>query len=126
MKKTLMMALVAATCVATAVPAWAGLDGVWKCKASGNIPIALVTISGDSYEMQAVKNSVWAPKANDPANGSGNLNIDGNSVTPTSGPLADLYGAVGSYCGEGESDCSGESLMLNSTINIPLGCWRDG
>lgn len=126
MNKKIRLVVAATAMAATTVPALAGLDGVWKCKASGNIPIALVTISGDSYEKQAVKNSVWAPKANDSSNGSGSLSINGNTVTSTSGPLADLYGAVGSYCGEGDSGCSGESLMLNSTINIPLGCWRDG
>ena len=101
-------------------------DGVWKSEASGNIPIALLTISGGSYAMQAVSDTAWTPKADDSSNGGGGLDIQGNRVMPTSGPLFDIYGAVGSYCAAGETNCSGESLMLDSTKGIGLGCWRDG
>jgi type IV secretory pathway protease TraF len=119
-----------AAVIAMSVPssaALAGPDGVWRCKASGNIPIALLTISGSSYKMQAVSNTVWALKPNDRSNGSGTLNIRGNSITAASGPLADIYGISGTYCDPAAGgQCTQEALLLNSTKSIPLGCWRGG
>jgi hypothetical protein len=126
MKKYAFVAAVMAMSTISST-AMAGLDGVWRCKASGNIPIALLTISGSSYKMQAVSNSLWAPKPNDSSNGSGSLNIKGNSVTAASGPLADIYGISGTYCDPAAGGrCTQEALMLNSTKSIPLGCWRGG
>ena len=122
----LHLLLCAAGLAASTAVAHASAEGLWKCKASGNIPIALLTISGGNYRMQAVRDSNWTPKDSDSSNGSGGLDIQGNQISPTSGPLLDIYGAVGSYCGENEAGCSGESLMLGSTQGIPLGCWRDG
>ncbi|CAN7315155.1 hypothetical protein LJR030_003235 [Rhizobium sp. LjRoot30] len=116
----------AASLSVSAVCAYASPDGVWRCKASGNIPIALLTISGSNYDMQAVSDSNWTLKSGDSSSGSGGLDIQGNSVSPTSGPLLDIYGAVGTYCGTNDAGCSGEALLLNSTKNVALGCWRDG
>mgnify|MGYP000954107888 CR=1 len=121
MKKKLIALVMTASAV-LATPAFAGIDGEWRCKASGDIPIAIVTISGSSYDYQAVRNTAWAPK-NDPANGSGEFDIQGDKLYPTSGPLADIFGAVGSYCDE-NTGCAYEYLALDSTKHIPLGCWR--
>ena len=115
------------------VLASAGVDGLWKCKASGNIPIALLTVSGENYTMQAVKNTLWEPKGQDSSNGSGTLKLSGAGFTAVSGPLAEVYGAVASYsasvptyCSDGKLNCSREALSLDSSKSIPLGCWRDG
>lgn len=121
MRKILVASLLAASAALT-TPAWAGIDGEWRCKASGDIPIAIVTISGANYQYQAVRNTVWDPK-DDPANGSGQFDIQGDKLYPTSGPLLDLFGTVGSYCDE-NSGCAYEYLGLDSTKHIPLGCWR--
>ncbi|MCA0432857.1 MAG: hypothetical protein LCH46_06305 [Proteobacteria bacterium] len=123
---SLRLAACALGIIAATSTAHAAVEGVWKCKASGNIPIALLTISGNSYDMQAVSDSSWTPKANDSSSGSGGLDIQGNQVLPTSGPLLDIYGAVGSYCSTSDVGCSGESLMLDSTKLVALGCWREG
>lgn len=128
MRKTIPLRLLAcfAGLAVSVTAAHASADGVWRCKASGNIPIALLTISGGNYEMQAVSDSNWTPKDGDSSTGSGGLAIQGNQISPTSGPLLDIYGAVGFYCGTSDTGCSGESLMLDSTKGVALGCWRDG
>jgi hypothetical protein len=126
MKKFAFVAAVIAMSTISST-AMAGLDGVWRCKSSGNIPIALLTISGSSYRMQAVSNTLWAPKPNDSSNGNGSLNVRGSSVAAVSGPLADIYGSSGTYYDpKADSRYTREALILNSTKSLPLGCWRDG
>ena len=82
-----------------AAPAMAqGYADSWHCKANGNIPIGTLTIDGaGNYEMVVAANSTWARKDGDPGNGTGQLRIDGDLLTPTSGPLRDSYGVVGRY-----------------------------
>jgi hypothetical protein len=111
-------------CLASA-PALAGMDGEWRCKSSFNIPIALLYIDGTSYSMVGVSNSTWKKRSSGSSNGEGELDIQGNTITPLSGPLLDVYHAQGSYCDPSADNCSAEYIGFISP-DIPLGCWRDG
>ena len=80
-----------------------GYADSWHCKANGNIPIGTLTIdAAGNYEMVVAANSTWERKEGDQGNGVGQLAIDGNSFTPTSGPLLDVYGVVGGYSDENQ------------------------
>lgn len=89
----------AAVLVLLATPAMAqGYVDSWHCKLNDNIPLGTLTIASDgSYEMVVAANSTWARKDGDPGNGSGQLSIDGDILTPVSGPLLDVYEVVGGY-----------------------------
>ncbi|MGQ2990933.1 MAG: hypothetical protein ACT6RD_12075 [Brevundimonas sp.] len=75
-------------------------NGTWRCSAQGNIPIGIMTVSGATYRFQAVRNTAWAPKAQDSMNGSGALRGSGTTLTPAGGPLTTRLGARSGYFGE--------------------------
>lgn len=85
-----------------ATPALAqGYADAWHCKLNGNIPLGTLTIdAAGNYDMVVAANSNWDRKDDDPGNGTGLLAIEGNTLTPTSGPLLDVYEVVGSYSEE--------------------------
>lgn len=68
-------------------------DGVWKCAITGDIPIGLVTITGNSYQFQST-NAAWEP-TDDASNGGGSLDYDGSYLWPGSGPLKDDFEVTG-------------------------------
>ena len=82
-------------------------NGAWRCKAQGDIPIGVLTITGATYRFQAVRNTAWDPKPNDGLNGSGALRRSGTDLTPTSGPLVTRGRIVSGYFGETSSPYSG-------------------
>lgn len=88
----------------TAGPARAqGYADSWHCKANGNIPIGTLTIDASGhYDMVVAANSAWDPKVGDPGNGSGELAVAGDVLTPLSGPLLDVYEVVGGYSEENQ------------------------
>jgi hypothetical protein len=70
-------------------------DARWRCKMNGDIPLGTLTVSGSSYQFVVAKNSLWEPKPGDSGNGSGAFTESGDSIVPTSGPLATVYKVVG-------------------------------
>jgi hypothetical protein len=94
-----MRILVVAAAVLWAGAALADVDGEWRCKANGDIPIGLVRISGADY-VYTMTDVAFVPVAND-ANGSGTLSVEGAAVRPLDGPLADDFGVVGEIWGDG-------------------------
>lgn len=80
-----------------------GYADSWHCKANGNIPIGTLTIdAAGNYEMIVAANAAWDPKPNDAGNGVGQLAVAGDTLTPISGPLADVYEVVGGYSEENQ------------------------
>lgn len=87
-----------------AMPALAqGYADAWHCKLNGNIPLGTLTIdAAGNYEMVVAANSNWDKKEGDRGNGTGMLTIAGDTLTPTSGPLLDVYEVVGGYSEEND------------------------
>lgn len=94
----------AAILTLAAAPAMAqGYVDSWHCKLNGNIPLGTLIIdAAGNYEMIVAANSTWAPKPGDRGNGSGQLQIEGDILTPVSGPLRDVYQVVGGYSEENQ------------------------
>jgi hypothetical protein len=82
-------------------------NGLWRCSAQGNIPIGLMTMSGNSYRFQVVSNTAWALKPTDGGNGSGQMTVAGSKLTPVSGPLKTKYGTATGFYGTTSSPYSG-------------------
>jgi hypothetical protein len=98
--------------LSTTSPALAqSADGVWKCNITGDIPIGLVTIAGNSYQFQST-NTVWEP-TDDASNGSGSLDYDGSYLWPSSGPLKDDF-EVTAFLKDGLLNWNNNSGLLMS------------
>lgn len=82
-----------------------GADGSWKCIANGNIPIATLSVSGSSYDIQT----------SDGKTGSGDLDISGDSLVPQSGPLVDEFEVTGSL--------QNNVLYWNNSAGTLMACW---
>lgn len=83
----------------------ANADGEWKCIANGNIPIATLSVSGGSYDIET----------SDGGSGSGKLRFEGGSIIPQSGPLADDFVVVGSL--------QNSVLYWNNSSGTLMACW---
>lgn len=66
------------------------LSGRWRCAANGNIPIALLTFSGNRYTMSDT-DAGWRVKSGK-VTGSGAIRLADGGFVPTSGPMADELG----------------------------------
>lgn len=103
-------------------------NGIWRCSAQGNIPIGVMTITGNAYKFQAVSNTAWAPKPSDTGNGSGQITVAGSRLTPVSGPLKTKYRVVSGSYGTTTSPYSGAYEFID-LLNDPaaaylLRCYR--
>ena len=96
-----------------ATAAHASPDGVWECKANGDIPLGLLTIDGASYEYQTT-NTAWEPK-DDASNGSGELAYEGDLIVPTTGPLLTDFEVNGAE--------EAGVLFWNNSFGTLFGCW---
>lgn len=102
------------TLAMVAGPAFAdGVDGVWACKANGDIPLGLLEISGDTYSFQTT-NTAWEPVDNK-SNGSGALSYEGSRIQPVDGPLLDSFEVYG----EAENGV----LYWYNDAGALMGCW---
>jgi hypothetical protein len=91
----LEVGFVAVVTVGAATPSDALPNARWRCTMNDNVPLGTLTVSGSSYQFVVAKNSLWEPKAGDSGNGSGQFQESGNRITPSSGPLADVYQVLG-------------------------------
>ena len=89
-------------------------DGRYHCKANGDIPLGVLSISGSEYDYVATRTSDFAP-ASDPANGGGRLDIQGASLIPRSGPLLTEFEVVGQV-GDG-------IIWWNNRSGTLMACW---
>lgn len=71
---------------ATATPDM-DLSGTWRCSANGNIPIALLNMTGNRYTLTDA-DSTWHPKRGK-LNGSGTIRPGKSGFVPESGPMRD-------------------------------------
>ena len=110
-----MRSAIVATLLITsaASPAFAA-DGTYRCKANGDIPIGVLTLSGSSYEFSVTKTTDFAP-AQDPANGGGELEIGGGVLRPLSGPLLTKYEVIGGM--------EGDVVFWNNRSGTLMACW---
>jgi hypothetical protein len=89
-------------------------DGTYRCKANGDIPIGVLTLSGSNYEFAVTRTTDFAP-AQDPANGGGELEIGGGVLRPLSGPLLTKYAVVGGM--------EGDVVFWNNRSGTLMACW---
>jgi hypothetical protein len=99
-----------------AAPTGAGpLDGLWRCKMTGDIPLGTLTFTGGDYVFQTT-NTAWEPNPN-PSDGSGAVRFEENFVLPQSGPLKDSFEVTGAFG-------DGSFINFNTNLGMMFGCRR--
>lgn len=106
----------ASTIATGAAPTAAGpLDGLWRCKIIGDIPIGTLTFTGGSYVFQTT-NTAWEPNPN-PSDGAGTVTFNENFVLPETGPLKDEFEVTGAFG-------DGSFINFNNNLGMLFGCRR--
>ncbi len=103
---------------AAAQPAATGagpLDGVWRCKMNGDIPLGTLTFTGGSYVFQTT-NTAWEPNPNS-SDGSGMVTFNENFILPDTGPLKDKFEVTGAFG-------DGSFINFNTNLGMMFGCRR--
>lgn len=101
-----------------AAPASTGagpLDGLWRCKMNGDIPLGTLTFTGGAYVFQTT-NTGWEPNPNK-ADGSGQVRFEENFILPQSGPLKDSFEVTGAFG-------DGSFINFNTNLGMMFGCRR--
>ncbi len=91
------------------------IDGVWRCKMNGDIPLGTLTFTGMSYAFQTT-NTAWEPNPNS-ADGSGTVTFNENFVLPDTGPLKDQFEVTGAFG-------DGSFINFNTDLGMMFGCRR--
>ena len=91
------------------------LDGVWRCKMNGDIPLGTLTFTGGDYVFQTT-NAAWEPNPN-PSDGSGAVRFEETFVLPQSGPLKDSFEVTGAFG-------DGSFINFNTSLGMMFGCRR--
>lgn len=105
-----------APAAAQTFPATAGpVDGVWRCKMNGDIPLGTLTFTGGSYVFQTT-NTAWEPNPN-PSDGSGTVTFNENFILPDTGPLKDEFEVTGAFG-------DGSFINFNTNLGMMFGCRR--
>lgn len=102
----------------TAAPASSGtgpLDGLWRCKMNGDIPIGTLAFTGGAYVFQTT-NTAWEPNPNS-SDGAGEVRFEENFILPQSGPLKDSFEVTGAFG-------DGSFINFNTNMGILFGCRR--
>lgn len=73
-----------------ATPTAMDLGGTWRCSANGNIPIALLSFSGNRYQLRD-SDARWNPKGGK-LDGSGTIRPGAAGFEPLSGPMVSELG----------------------------------
>lgn len=87
------------------------IDGEWTCKANGDIPMGILTITGMSYRLDEVN----AGGTRTGQGGSGSLTPGGNGLVPVGGPLV-AFNAVGNV--------ENGVLFWNNSAGTVMACWQ--
>jgi len=99
-----------------ATPAGAGpLDGLWRCKMNGDIPIGTLDFTGGAYTFQTT-NTAWEPNPNT-SDGSGMVRFEETFILPQSGPLKDKFEVTGAFG-------DGSFINFNTNLGMMFGCRR--
>lgn len=95
-------------------PAGTGpLDGTWRCKMNGDIPLGTLTFTGGHYVFQTT-NTAWEPNPNS-SDGSGEVRFEETFVLPQSGPLKDKFEVTGAFG-------DGSFVNFNTNGGLLFGC----
>ncbi len=104
------------TANAAAAPTGVGpLDGLWRCKMNGDIPLGTLAFTGGQYTFQTT-NTAWEPNPNS-SDGSGVVKFEENFVLPQTGPLKDDFEVTGAFG-------DGSFINFNTNIGLLFGCRR--
>lgn len=104
-----------ATEVATPAAGAGPIDGLWRCKMNGDIPLGTLTFAGGAYVFQTT-NTGWEPNPN-PADGAGTVKFEENFVLPETGPLKDKFQVTGAFG-------DGSFINFNTNLGMMFGCRR--
>lgn len=91
------------------------LDGLWRCKMNGDIPLGTLTFTGGAYVFQTT-NTAWEPNPNS-SDGSGQVRFEENFILPQSGPLKDSFEVTGAFG-------DGTFINFNTNLGMMFGCRR--
>jgi len=100
---------------ADSVPGAGPLDGIWRCKMNGDIPLGTLDFKGERYTFKTT-NTAWEPNPN-AADGSGEVRFEETFVLPQSGPLKDSFEVTGAYG-------DGSFINFNTDQGVLFGCRR--
>jgi hypothetical protein len=99
-----------------ATPASTGpLDGLWRCKMNGDIPLGTLAFTGGNYTFQTT-NTAWEPNPN-ASDGSGTVTFEETFVLPQTGPLKDAFAVTGAFG-------DGSFINFNTDLGMMFGCRR--
>lgn len=106
----------AASAPAATAPTGTGpIDGIWRCKMNGDIPLGTLTFAGGQYTFQTT-NTAWEANPN-PSDGSGTVTFDDTFVLPQDGPLKTEFGVTGAFG-------DGSFINFNTDLGMMFGCRR--
>lgn len=91
------------------------LDGLWRCKMNGDIPLGTLAFTGGAYTFQTT-NTAWEPNPNS-SDGSGEVRFEETFILPQSGPLKDEFEVTGAFG-------DGSFINFNTNLGILFGCRR--
>lgn len=91
------------------------VDGIWRCKMNGDIPLGTLTFAGGQYTFQTT-NTAWEPNPN-PSDGSGTVTFEDTFVLPQDGPLKTEFGVTGAFG-------DGSFINFNTNLGMMFGCRR--
>ncbi len=106
---------IGATAPATAPTGTGPIDGVWRCKMNGDIPLGTLTFAGGQYTFQTT-NTAWEANPN-PSDGSGTVTFEDTFVLPLDGPLKTEFGVTGAFG-------DGSFINFNTNLGMMFGCRR--
>lgn len=87
------------------------IDGEWTCKANGDIPMGILTITGMGYQLDQVN----AGGTRTGQGGSGSLSAGGSGLVAVDGPLV-AFDAVGNI--------ENGVLFWNNSAGTIMACWQ--
>jgi hypothetical protein len=91
------------------------LDGVWRCKMNGDIPLGTLSFAGSAYQFRTT-NTAWELNPN-PSDGDGTVRFEDTFLLPVDGPLKDEFAVTGAFG-------DGSFINFNTDLGMMFGCRR--